>query len=264
MSPAHWCRFNVKQVFQKLKPKRTYTKTFDNTNPVHDSFTRLHGWKWYEMTFFAHWTPSQDTITILCLNLPDIARDGLCEALNTCASKVDLKDPYSITVFLVHQVLRLYDDSVWSIRDHVCEWESNRPREPNYGVLHEVARHAVHVSETLEVASQSIRSIQQQHQDFLDSVSRERDEDSDGDHGAANHRPVAWRKHHSPFRFPLKLVEALTCRAESNKARIQNEMQLNVEGTYNIVSCRLSIPPLRRIARFKFESASKQGKKRRR
>jgi len=123
-SPAHWCRFNVKQVFQALKPKRTYTKTFDSTHPVHDSQTRVNGWKWYEMTFFAHWTPSRGTITILCFNVPDIVRDGLCEALDASASKMDVADPYSITVVLVHQVLRMYDDSVWSIRDHVCEWES--------------------------------------------------------------------------------------------------------------------------------------------
>lgn len=124
VSPAHWSRFNVKQVFEELQPKRTYTSTFNNTSPVHDSRTRSCGWEWYEMSFFAHWTPPCATTTILCFNLPDIVRERLRKALYACADKIDYADPYSILVVLVHQVLHLYDDSVWSIRDHVCKWEA--------------------------------------------------------------------------------------------------------------------------------------------
>lgn len=86
-----------------------------------------------------------------------------------------------------------------------------RPEEPDYPLLHEMARHAIHVSETLTVALASVKDIEQQHQEFLVSH----------DQGGSSRRRGG-----SAIRFPLRILEALLSRSESNKARLQNEIQL--------------------------------------
>lgn len=86
-----------------------------------------------------------------------------------------------------------------------------RKKEVDYALLHEIARHALHVSETLAVASKSANDIQQQHRDFIASLFP---------------RSSSWRRNYSPLQFPARTLESLVLRAESNKARLQNEIQL--------------------------------------
>lgn len=86
-----------------------------------------------------------------------------------------------------------------------------RNEEADYTLLHEIARHALHVSETLVVASKSANDLQKQHRDFLASR-------------APGGSP--WSGNHSPLHLPARTLEGLVSRAESNKARLQNEIQL--------------------------------------
>jgi hypothetical protein len=74
-----------------------------------------------------------------------------------------------------------------------------------------MARHAIHVSETLTVASQSVQDIQQQQLAFMTTLSQ-------------SNSP--WNKIQSRFQFQLRIVQGFLSRAESNKARIQNEITL--------------------------------------
>jgi hypothetical protein len=82
--------------------------------------------------------------------------------------------------------------------------------------LHEIARHGVHVNETLKVAARSLSSIRQHHErsrveiDLLSSKSKRRSWDTVGEH----------------LEFQLRFLEGLAERSQANNARIQNEITL--------------------------------------
>lgn len=75
------------------------------------------------MGFFVHWTPPQTT-TVLCFDTPEKLQSLLGSALQQRGSNVDIADPYSLLSTLIDQVLALYDESVWSMRNHVCAAEA--------------------------------------------------------------------------------------------------------------------------------------------
>ena len=77
------------------------------------------------MGFFVHWKPSKTT-TVLCFDTPEKLQSLLETALRRNGSNVDTADPYSLLSTLIDQVIALYDDSVWSMRNHVCAAEAVR------------------------------------------------------------------------------------------------------------------------------------------
>ncbi|KAI4158339.1 MAG: hypothetical protein LQ342_007541 [Letrouitia transgressa] len=74
-----------------------------------------------------------------------------------------------------------------------------------------MARHMIHVNETLIVASKSIKGIEQQHLDFITKQS---------------YGECRWNRTQNRFRFQLDLLQSLLSRSESNRARLQNEITL--------------------------------------
>ena len=77
------------------------------------------------MGFFVHWKSSQTT-TVLCFDTPEKLQSLLGSALRRNDCDVDTADPYSLLPTLMDQVIALYDDSVWSMRNHVCAAEAVR------------------------------------------------------------------------------------------------------------------------------------------
>jgi hypothetical protein len=132
----HWSRFVVKQTHEKLRPKRSFirhqskwekldlgTGRLPNPDvPIHGPQSIPHGWEWYEMGFFVHWTPH--STTILCFDLPEHLKVSLQSALTSSTDKPDFSNPYSVFPVLLYELLSLYDSSVWSIRNHICDWEA--------------------------------------------------------------------------------------------------------------------------------------------
>ena len=90
--------------------------------------------------------------------------------------------------------------------------EQNGQHEADYPLLHEIARHMVHVSETLVVALQSLQGLKQQQEVF--SVQ----------HLQATKFTSTNSKRN--FHLQLQLLQSLLARSESNKARLQNEINL--------------------------------------
>ncbi len=75
------------------------------------------------MGFFVHWRPPQTT-TVLCFDAPERLQSLLGSALQHKGSNIDIADPYSLLSTLIDQVIVLYDESVWSMRNHVCSAEA--------------------------------------------------------------------------------------------------------------------------------------------
>lgn len=139
---AHWSRFVIKQVYDRLRPKRSFTRhPAASSSPqgpnisMHDSRSIQHGWEWYEMGFFVHWEPHSGA-TIFCFDLPPHFQGSIQSAFTSSTGNVVLSDPYSIFAILLHELLPLYDNSVWSLRNHICGWEAVSLSIPTTALLH--------------------------------------------------------------------------------------------------------------------------------
>jgi hypothetical protein len=111
--------------------KRTFTPHvsnhqlgLDNTSndmAVHGPQSLRHGWEWYEMGFFASWK-SSGQLTLICFDLPTKSQSMIRSMIDSHA--IDVSNPYSVFLPVTDELLRLYDDSVWSIRNHISQWEA--------------------------------------------------------------------------------------------------------------------------------------------
>lgn len=119
----NWSRFLIKQTYKTLRPKRSFIEHHPAGIPIHGPKTVPNGWEWFEMGFFVHWRPPQTT-TVLCFDTPEKLQSLLGSALQHRGSNIDTADPYSLLSTLIDQVIALYDESVWSMRNHVCAAEA--------------------------------------------------------------------------------------------------------------------------------------------
>lgn len=127
---AHWSRFIVKQTFSNIQPKRSFTRHqsiyTSNVNKssrslsIHTSDTAPYGWQWYEMWFFTYWS-SPDSMTLMCLDVPTEMQLSLEQMFSI--QEVIRDTPYSVFQIVTDELLRAYDRSIWSIRDHISQWE---------------------------------------------------------------------------------------------------------------------------------------------
>lgn len=121
----------MKQTYGILKPKRTFTPHVSNHQSdtdgwdaeiiVHGPQSTRYGWEWYEMGFIACWNPS-GLITLVCFDVPERTQSNIQSLFG--ANTVDTSSPYAAFALISNALLRLYDDSVWSIRNHISQWEA--------------------------------------------------------------------------------------------------------------------------------------------
>ncbi|KAF1971342.1 hypothetical protein BU23DRAFT_555880 [Bimuria novae-zelandiae CBS 107.79] len=133
-----------------------------------------------------------------------------------CSQDVSCSCLYAVFSLISDALLRLYDDSVWTVRNHISQWEARRSQEADYFLLHEIVRHGIHVSETLSVAIRSLDAIQHHHARFRAHNDLVRSEK-----GCEN-----WDRVGTHFEFQLRFLQALLQRSDANNARIQNEISL--------------------------------------
>ncbi|PSN58704.1 purine and uridine phosphorylase [Corynespora cassiicola Philippines] len=209
-SYTYWSRFTVKQTYDELKPKRTFTPHVSNHHfssrdwnadiAVHGPQSRRYGWEWYEMGFFTCWD-QPGLITLLCFDFPAKSQSDLQSLL--CAQPINR--------FYPHDVFSLLSD-----QNHISQWEARRSQETDYLLLHEVARHGIHVSETLSVAVRSLDGLRQQNKRLYSNANII--------HNKNKHK--GWDKVGNRFEFQLQFLEGLLQRSEANNARIRNEITL--------------------------------------
>ncbi|KAK7956407.1 uncharacterized protein PG986_005629 [Apiospora aurea] len=123
-------------------------------------------------------------------------------------------DPFSAYVHLVQEVVRLQDTAVWAVRDCVRAIEKGpRPAgkpEPDYRYFHDMARHATHVTETLDTALGTMDAMLSQHDAIKSELSDTR----------------SWSRVHQPLLFFRNILGSLRCRSHANEKRLANEIQL--------------------------------------
>ena len=128
---AFWSRFTIKQAYDELRPKRTFTPHVSNHRAksnewnaeisVHGQQSMQHGWEWYEMGFFASLNPSGH-VTLMCFDVPAKSQSTIYTTL--CSQAIELSLPYASFTPISDELLRLCDNSMWSIRNHISRWKA--------------------------------------------------------------------------------------------------------------------------------------------
>lgn len=97
-SPDTWFRFIVKRF-----------------KPMHSTYS------WFEMSFFTTWTAG--SMTSFCFDVPKTAQIRIHQTLASRAQPIDLEDVYANHVILLDEILVLYNESVWALRDGLRQIE---------------------------------------------------------------------------------------------------------------------------------------------
>lgn len=125
-----------------------------------------------------------------------------------------LTDPFWPYITISSELVPLEDAAVWAVRGQVREIETKRlPRgkpDPNYRDLHDIARHAIHVTETLDVITDTLDSLIHHHKEIKPQVENEK----------------TWQNLHVRLQSDKQMLSSLRHRSASNEKRLQNEMQL--------------------------------------
>ncbi|KAH8756779.1 hypothetical protein F5883DRAFT_569269 [Diaporthe sp. PMI_573] len=171
-------------------------------------------YEWDKLNVFARWLPRtrQSVVVLFDVCEPVMERvSGLFRGLDSACPG----DPFWIHTHLATEIARREDAAVWAVRDHVRamekEIQAGWPR-PDYRRLHDTARHAIHVSETLGVARQTMSRIVTEHDAFMKS---ELATDKNVSQGVQRR-----------LRFVENMMSSLRDRSVSNEKRLLNEIQL--------------------------------------
>lgn len=194
-----WAYFESKQLPKKV-----------DSEPVYE---------WFKLNVFTRWiTKTKQTVIILF----DIKSPSLERIRNSLKGiQLDhLGDPFWAYTKVTNELVRLKDDAVWAIRNHVRAIEKEKipdgKPEPNYRRFHDVDRHAIHVTESIEVSMQTLDSILQHHHSVAGDVQN----------------PRLWRDVHQKLAFSKSMISSLRHRSVANEKRLQNEIQL----AFNVVA----------------------------
>jgi membrane protein implicated in regulation of membrane protease activity len=195
-----WFRFLVKQTLENVPAgQRDYL--------------------WYKFNIFTRWIPSTNQTIVLVFDPRLAVKERLPSPLLDSLDPSDFSDPYWIHTLFAEEVVRLQDNAVWSIRNLVRKTEIERTTstkpDPNYPRLHDIARHAIHVSETLDLAVKTIDCMITQHDQFL------ADRPGLDDKTKTTQRQIRKR-----MNFYDHLLGSLRSRSASNKERLLNEIHL--------------------------------------
>ncbi|KAL2846500.1 hypothetical protein BJX68DRAFT_268590 [Aspergillus pseudodeflectus] len=129
-------------------------------------------------------------------------------------------NPFAWHAAFSRVVLEQYDEAYWLVRDRVRDHEKNRRFNVNskdfFPELHDIARHAFHYSEIIEVAENTLNRLVQEQ-------IRWREED-----GAAIHDGGIgyWLDPHQELLLQQKAAYALKARSKSLNERLLNEINL--------------------------------------
>lgn len=176
--------------------------------------------EWEKIHLFTRWVPSlsQTLIVLLDMSPPIVKR--LSESMMK-AGRNQHSDPFWVYLRIGDELANLHDESVWAIRTHVRNIEKGEKpqgqQHPDFRRLHDLARHAIHVTETLDVSMQTLAAVLSQHKEMRPE---------------ATGKVRLWRNVRQRLLAHKQVIDNLRCRSQSNQDRLQNEIQL----AFNLVA----------------------------
>ncbi|KAK4156191.1 hypothetical protein C8A00DRAFT_31001 [Chaetomidium leptoderma] len=183
----------------------------------HDEYVPKHetkDYKWFEMSFFTRWDCPDNTSQVLCVDTPPDFPSELKTLLEQRTQPLNFRDPFSMHAGLVDQIIVYADVSVWRVRDPVRHLEKTRMRTGAiFGPIHEMSRHAIHTSEILDAAIDTLKEMQHRQTTVHESLHADLDE--------------TYREQAKDYaQFQISLVKSLKLRSDSNQERLKNEINL--------------------------------------
>ncbi|KAL2021634.1 hypothetical protein VTK56DRAFT_6987 [Thermocarpiscus australiensis] len=170
-------------------------------------------YKWFEMSFFTRWDWPNKCQT-LCVDTPPDFPADLRKLLQKQATPLDFRDPFAMHASLVDQMIVHYDVSVWRVRDPVRHLEKTRMRTGAiFGPIHDVFRHAIHTSEILNAAIDTLKEMQRCRAEIHETLRHDL---------SGTYREQAKDYAH----FQISLLKSLKLRSDSNQERLSNEVNL--------------------------------------
>lgn len=95
-----------------------------------------HKYTWYEMSFYVY-TLCTGAAVLFCFDTPRIFQDNLLRAMAATRRVAEHQHHAYLQCMVIQEVTRLYDKSVWTLRDHIRKIEkvrntSDRAIEPSF------------------------------------------------------------------------------------------------------------------------------------
>lgn len=204
---------------------------------------------WNEMTFFTHWDVHSSLM--ICVNTPTEFIEKLMIALKKEGQIfLDSEDPFAIFIPVMDEILKIYNDSVWSVRDvlrpieKVCTYdqemrettsitkhdikdrkENSRMRKSNFesdfSMFQEIMRHSIHVGEVLAVTAKTTIDMRQCRKLLL-CLSRKKTFQLP----LLNEETQIWDRAEQRMVLQGQILGNLKLRQQSNHERLQTEVSL--------------------------------------
>ncbi|KAH8719558.1 hypothetical protein GQ44DRAFT_775259 [Phaeosphaeriaceae sp. PMI808] len=203
-------------------------------------------YKWFEMLFLSRWEPN--SCVMLCINTPRDMLLDLKTALSSNPVKPDFRDPFSLYSPLMDEVVKLYDRSVWAIRDVLRPIEKKREKEKShinvdFSQLQEILRHSIHVGEVLAVGVATTTELRKCRKKLMPRLPRTKATDSGNQDEASKNEQVAkgemegkydWGNDplNYHFGFQTQMMQNTKFRQQSNQDRLNSEITL----AYNMIT----------------------------
>lgn len=182
------------------------------------------GYEWIKLNIFTRWVCSANQTFLLLFDPTLSIREFIIESLSKPALfQSQLSIPFWPYSHVFEIVAQLEESAVWAIRNQVRAIESETDpdivQRPDYRRLHDIARHAIHVNENLDVSIQNIDTILKHYHLYMTSKRNETYFGADEDI-------------RNQLEFFRGYIMNLRHRSASNEKRLQNEIQL----AFNTVS----------------------------
>lgn len=129
-------------------------------------------------------------------------------------------DAFALMAVAMEAVVAAFDAAIWSWRDHIRYFEMRRKMddgsvEDKYTLMHELARHAINCSESLEAGLGNLEQIIEEHEGWCSEMMVE------GEGGIEERRAVG-----RELRSYKALLNALYLRSARLEKRLKNEISL--------------------------------------
>ncbi|KAE8315855.1 hypothetical protein BDV41DRAFT_153734 [Aspergillus transmontanensis] len=178
---------------------------------------------WIQLAVFVRHAFSTWTQLVIIINCPDQIRSQLRASMLS----IHTSDPYYWHAAFARETMNVYDHAIWDLRGVVWDVKAYQKQlgsfQPQFTLLHDMARHISHNKEILDVAADTLDSIiyeqsvlDKQHPHPVDRV------------------PWHVKDVHQQLYLTSKGIRAAKLRCVSLNERLQNEINL----AFNIVSQR--------------------------
>ncbi|KAF2457320.1 hypothetical protein BDY21DRAFT_38813 [Lineolata rhizophorae] len=124
-------------------------------------------YEWLPLELAVFWHDKRRTLQAVVMQASPEVRERIKKVLLPGTTPPFHLEPLGLHVFLFERVLEMYDNSFWFLRDNLPKVESRQkpgdtPR-PDYPLVHDLARHVIHHTESLEIAIDTLDTLKSCH-----------------------------------------------------------------------------------------------------